>query len=130
MDMTNNPAFTKTGERRMDADDVKAPISIYNNRRGSGCGCFEQMVSLSAEQEQSCGASVRGCSSLGRGGFEGPDGLNRQKPVTLETLAAYHKKSEMETFLDALGWPWNKKVSRELDHCIKTIEADDGRERD
>ena len=48
--------------------------------------------------------------------------------MTLEALTATRKKSELEAFLDALGWPWNKEISLELDDCIKKIEKDAERE--
>jgi len=46
--------------------------------------------------------------------------------MRIEALAATRKKAELEQFLDMRGWLWSKEISRELDDCIKTLEADDG----
>ena len=46
-----------------------------------------------------------------------------QAIMTVEALAATYKKTELEQFLDALGWPWNTALSLELDRLIHTIEV-------
>jgi len=50
--------------------------------------------------------------------------------MTPSLLNAIRKKEDLENSLDALGWPWNKKISLELDNTIETLEADDGHDRD
>ncbi len=34
-----------------------------------------------------------------------------------------HKKANLEKFLQALGWPWNRALSLELDDLVQALEA-------